>query len=289
MSPVEPAPVAAQPPPEAAEEVVIRPPDRFRGVDLRELWRYRDTLLTKARQRVRLQYDDMLLGFFWAVARPLIMVLVFWGFRGLSQARVGVSIPYPLYVYSGLVFWFYFTDATTSAAMSLQKDAGLIQKVYFPRLLSPLSHLLADTYSLLLACVPMAAFMVVFGQYPGWRLALLPLVLLQLMALCLGVGMFFSALVLRSRDWERTMKFLFYLGLWLSPVIYSVDMIPERHHLLYNLNPMSGTLLAVRAALFADFELPWGAWLYSSGFSLAAVALGYLAFERMERTLADRL
>src|SRR5262245_25276568 len=152
--PVEdPAPIAVPP---SLEEIVIRPPDRFRAVDMRELWRYRDTLLTKARQRVRLQYDDMLLGFFWAVARPVIMVLVFWGFRGLSQAKVGVTIPYPLYVYSGLVFWFYFTDATTSVAMSLQKDAGLIQKVYFPRLLSPLSHLLADTYSLLLACVPMA-------------------------------------------------------------------------------------------------------------------------------------
>jgi lipopolysaccharide transport system permease protein len=123
-------------------EVIIRPPGTFAHLDLLELWRYRFTMWSKVKQRVRLQYDDMWLGLFWAVARPLIMVFVFWAFRGLSQARTGVDIPYALYVYSGLMAWFYFTEASTAVAMSLSRDAGLIQKVYFPRLISPLSHLL---------------------------------------------------------------------------------------------------------------------------------------------------
>jgi lipopolysaccharide transport system permease protein len=273
----------------ALEEVVIRPPGRFVHLSLRELWRYRHTLVRKAKQRVRTQYDDMVLGFVWAVARPLIMVGVFWAFRGLANAQVGVTIPYPLYVYSGLVFWFYFTEATTATAMSLQRDAGVIQKIYFPRLVSPISHLLAETYTLGLAAVPIAAMMLATGEYPGWHILLLPLVLLQLLILALGLGTLFSALVLKSRDWERTLKFVFYVGLWLSPVIYAVEMIPEHWKLLYLLNPMSGTLLAVRATLFSHFEFHWLSWIYSIAFSLGTLALGLLAFQRAERDLTDRL
>src|SRR5262245_51862426 len=99
--------VAPQVKARAIEEVVIRPPGAFAHINLFELYHYRGTLWRKAKQRVRIQYDEMFLGLFWAVARPLIMVLVFWGFRGLAKAQMGVSIPYPLYVYSGLVIWFY--------------------------------------------------------------------------------------------------------------------------------------------------------------------------------------
>ena len=138
-----------------AQEVIIRPPGAFAHLDLPELWRYRGTLWRKVKQRVRIEYDDMWLGLFWAVARPLIMVFVFWAFRGLSQARIGVQIPYVLYVYSGLVAWFYFTEVATAVAMSLVRDAGLIQKVYFPRLISPLSYLFGETYNLALAAIPL--------------------------------------------------------------------------------------------------------------------------------------
>lgn len=271
------------------EEIVIRPPGAFSSLDWRELWRYRGTLARKIKQRVRIQYDDMLFGFLWAVARPLIMVFVFWAFRGLANAQMGVTIPYPLYLYSGLVVWFFFTDAVTAVAMSLQRDAGIIQKVYFPRLLSPLSHLLSETYNLLLAAVPLAIMMVLWGEPPGWRLLLLPMVLAQLLLLCLGVGMIFSALALRSRDWERLMKFALYVGLWVSPVIYSVDRIPGNYQLLYLFNPMSGTLLGMRSTLFGHFEFPWGSWLHALGFSLLLIIAGLLAFQRSQRFLADRI
>jgi len=271
------------------EEILIRPPGAFSGISFRELWCYRGTLARKVKQRVRIQYDDMLFGFLWAVARPLIMVFVFWAFRGLAEAQMGVTIPYPLYVYSGLVVWFFFTDATTAVTMSLQRDAGLIQKVYFPRLLSPLSHLFAETSNLLLAAVPLAVMMAAWREPPGWMLLSLPLVLAQLLLLSLGLGMIFSALALRSRDWERLMKFMLYVGLWISPVIYSVDRIPGSYKLLYLLNPMSGTLLGMRAAVFGHFEFPWGSWLYALGFSAAVTLVGLLAFQRSERFLADKL
>ena len=271
------------------EEIVIRPPGTFARVSYRELCHFRGMLWRKTQQKIRLQYDDMWLGFFWAVARPLIMVFVFWAFRGLSQARTGVTIPYPLYVYSGLTVWFYFTEVSTGVAKSLFRDAGLIQKVYFPRLISPLSHLFAETYNLALSSLPLLVMMAIYGEYPGWCLILLPLVLAQIMLLGLGLGMMFSSMALSSRDWERVLKFGLYIGLWLSPVIYSVDMIPKKHELLYLLNPMGGSLLAVRAALFGHFEFPWASWLYAVGFSIVLLAVGLLMFQRSERNLADRI
>ncbi|MCI0651840.1 MAG: ABC transporter permease [Planctomycetes bacterium] len=270
-------------------EVLIRPPGRLAHIDLHELWAYRGTLARKIKQRVRLQYDDMWLGFFWAVARPLIMVLVFWAFRRASGAGLGVDIDYRLYVFSGLVLWFYFTDATASVAASLSKDAGLIRKVYFPRLISPLSHLFADSYTLVVAAVPLAMFMYFIGEAPGWHLVLLPLIVAQIMLLALGIGMFFSALMLSGRDWERFLRFALYVGLWVSPVIYSINMIPEAYHGAYHLNPLSGSLLAARAALFEHFPFPWGSWLYACACSAVAAALGLLAFQRAQVSLADRL
>jgi len=274
---------------EANEEVVIRPPGAFVHVNLLELYRYRGTLWRKVKQRVRLQYDDMWLGFFWAVARPVLMVTVLWGFKGLANANTGVTIPYQLYVYSGLVIWFYFTEATTAIATSLVRDAGLIQKLYFPRLMSPLSYLFAETYNLALASVPLAIMMLILGEYPGPCILLLPFVLAQVMLLALGLGMVFSSLVLYSRDWERVLRFSLYIGLWVSPVIYALDMIPKKYALIYLVNPMGGTLLAVRAALFGHFEFPWGAWAYALGFAVVLVGLGLLMFQRSERTLADRI
>lgn len=270
-------------------EVLIQPPKGFARLDFADLVRHRGILWRRSSHRVRVQYDDMFLGLFWAVARPLIMLAVLWGFRGLAASNLGVSIPYPLYVYSGLVVWFYFTESTQAIAKSLQKDAGLIQKIYFPRLISPLSSLLAETYNLGLAFVPLSILMLVLGVPPCWYVLLLPLVLLQIMILSLGLGLLFSSLILWGKDWERILKFLLYVGFWLSPVFYSPTMIPSKLALLYFSNPMGGSLLAMRAVLFSGFEFPWWAWLYSSVLSIVLLFAGLLLFQRTEASIADRL
>ncbi len=271
------------------DETVIRPPGFFSSIDLVELLRYRGVLGRKVKQRILVEYDRMWLGFLWAVARPLLMVLVFWTIRGLAEAKTGVLISYPLYVYTGLVCWFYFTAAVSAVALSLQRDAGQIQKVYFPRLISPLSHLFAETYNLTMAALPLVILMAVFGEYPDARLLLLPVVILQIMLLALGVGLIFCSLVLISRDWERFLKLCLYVGFWTSPVIYSLDMIPADFKFVYLANPMGGSLLAVRASLFAGFEFDWGSWFYSVGFTGLVLVIGLLSFQRTERTLADRI
>lgn len=273
----------------ALPEVVIRPPGTFAAIDLRELWRYRGTLYRKVRQRIRVSYDDMLLGFFWAVARPVIMVLVFTFFRNIADANVGVTIAYPLYLYSGLVTYYFFSEAASRIAGSLRTDSATLKKVYYPRLISPLTFLFSNLYDLCLAIVPLAIMMIIWSEAPGANLLLLPLVIGQLLVLTLGIGLVFSALSLSSRDWDRFLKFALYVGLWASPVIYATGRLPESLLGVYRLNPMVGTLDAVRAVCFGHYPFPTATWLYASAVSVVLLVVGLLLFQRCERTLVDRL
>jgi lipopolysaccharide transport system permease protein len=241
------------------------------------------------RRQIRVEFDQMYLGFFWAIARPLIMVLVFVLLRDLSQARLGVTIPYALYLFSGLILWFYFIESVMETAASVQRDAGLIQKVYFPRLMSPIATVLAGLYGFGIAAVPLAVMMVYYGVYPSWSLLLLPLVLAQVLVLILGLGCVFAALTLSNRDWQKFLAFSLYVGLFVSPVIYSPDMIPERVRDLYYLNPMAGTLLAFRSTLFQGLPFPLGQWLFSIGVSGFVLLFGLVMFQRVERVLVDRI
>lgn len=270
-------------------EIVIRPATPTLGVDLREVWRYRHLLRSLIERNVRNQFDAMHLGFIWACARPVLYVLVFTWIRHLSEARMGVDIPYALYVYLGLVAWWYIMDATRGASGALRSDAALMTKVYYPRLLAPVVPVVSSLTNFGISLVPMAFMLAYYGVAPGWAILLFPLVLLQCMALTLGLGLVFASLSLEYRDWDRFLYFALYLGMFLSPVIYAPAMIPEQWQTLYLLNPMAGTLLAFRAVFFAPFPFPVWPWLSSLASSAAILMLGIWLFRRTEVQFADKL
>lgn len=275
--------------PEHEVVTVIRPPAPGFGVDLRELWQYRHLFVALIWRNVRVEFDATRLGSLWAIARPILFTLVFVLFRGFSGANTHVELPYALYVFSGLVLWMYFLDAATSSAGAIRMDSALLTKVYYPRLLTPLVPVVAALVSVGIALVPLVGMMVWFGIHPGWPVLLLPLVLIQAMAMALGVGTVISSISIENRDWERALAFVLSIGLWLSPVIYAPSMIPEPIHTLYHLNPLVGMLLAFRATLFDGFPLPTWEWAYSGACTLVILALGVWAFRRTEASLADRL
>ena len=279
-------PLAAQ---QSLPEYVIKPYQQNLWKDLSEVWRYRGLLGSMIQRQLKIDYGSLHLGIFWVLARPLAMTGMFVLFRHLSSARMGVSIPYTVYLYSGLITWFFFVEAVQGAASALQRDASLVRKVYFPRLISPLSSIGVDLAGLVLAAIPLAILMVSVDAYPGWRLLLLPVIVLQLCMLCLGVGCIFAALNLASEDWQRFLLLALYLGLFVSPVIYAPEMIPSGGRLFYHLNPMSGILVAMRSVLFADFPFAQGAWLYSFGASAVICLAGIIVFNRTQRALMDRL
>lgn len=270
-------------------EVVIKPPTSSRFIDIQELIRFSGLLWAMSRRQVKAEFGDLHLGIFWVLARPLLMTVIFVFFRHVSNANTGVSVPYAAYLYSGLILWFFFAESVSRAAASIGTDGVLMQKVYFPRLLSPLSGILAQLSGLAIASAPLFLIMIYYGLAPGWNLLLLPIVLLQTMLLAFGTGCLFAALTTLSRDWERLLSLLLYIGLFVSPVIFAPEMLSKAAQSIHMLNPMSGALLGFRAALFSDYALPVYEWLYSLVFSGVLGLAGVYAFQRAERTFMDRI
>lgn len=242
-----------------------------------------------ARRQVSTEFSELYLGAFWAVARPVLMTLIFVFFRKLSSANTGVDVPYPAYLFSGLIFWFYFVEGTNRAASSIGADAAIMQKVYFPRLLSPLSASISQMTGLFVNFIPLVAIMLLVGSVPGWRVLLLPVVIAQTVLLAFGTGCLFAALSTFNKDWIRLLKLMLYVGLFMSPVIYAPAMLPHSIRPVFFVNPMAGALLGFRSTLFAEFPFPTGEWLYSLFFSLGLAVVGIYAFLRAERSFLDRM
>jgi lipopolysaccharide transport system permease protein len=267
-------------------EVVIRPPSELNALDLRELFAYRGLLLARVRKNIKAQFQDVHLGYAWAVAQPLMIVAVFVWLRKVTSADMNVTLPYPLYIFTGLILWYYFVNSTTAITESARRDAALTKRVHFPQLITPLVPLVQNLFELCVAAVPLMLMMLWYGVYPGWRLVLLPMVLAQCMALAMGAGCALAAWSLKGADLDRVLRQIFYIGLFLSPVLLAPR---PSWPWLYYVNPMAGTLLAFRACLFADFPFPVGAWLCALAASLAALLVGLRAFRRAESDFLDEL
>jgi lipopolysaccharide transport system permease protein len=279
------------PPPDRifSSETVIRPSAIPFGVQLREMWQYRHLFMALVWRNVRVEFDAMRLGSIWAVSRPLLFAAVFGFFRHLSGANTYVEVPYVPYVYSGLLLWTYFTDSATNAASAIRMDVALLSKIYYPRILTPLVPTISNLVTLLIGMVPLTVIMVWSGVHPTWAVVFLPVVILPCIILALGLGLLVSALSIEDRDWERVLAFALTIGLWIAPVIYSPEMIPDGIREIYHLNPMSGALLGFRAVLFGGLTFPTWEWAYALGSSCAVFALGLRVFRRTELRLVDRL
>jgi lipopolysaccharide transport system permease protein len=273
----------------AEREIVIRPPKGLTLADFSELVAYRGLVLSMVRRHLRAEYESTRLGVLWALARPLLMTLVFAGLKRVSGAQMGVEIAYPLYLYTGLIFWFWFADSVMSSAGSLRSDAGLIRKIYFPRLISPIVPIAASACALVVATLPVIPVAVFLGYPPGPALMLLPLVIMEAAILALGAGLIFAALTLTSRDWERFLALLLYVGLFLSPVLHAPEIVPPSVREFVFLNPMAGPLVGFRAALFADIAFPWMPVLYSLAVAVVVLLVALVIFRRVERVLIDTI
>lgn len=271
-------------------ETIIKPPSSSLKIfSFREIYHYRHLILNLVRRDIKVQFNQMYLGFLWATARPLLMVAIFALFRNFSGANLHVPIPYAVYVYSGLILWFYFLEATSLTAKSLEKNASLITKVYFPRIISLIVPVLASFYSFCVAMFPLMIMMLWQGVYPNWKLILLPVVLVQCMLLILAVGLIFAALSLDSKDFDKLLNQILYIGLYVSPVIFAPGLIPEAARPIYFLNPMAGTLLGFRATLFGEFPFPLWQWLYSVVATFFLLGIGMVIYQKVEAFIADKL
>ena len=271
--------------------VVIEPSRGWFNLKLKAVWRYRELLYFLAWRDVKVRYKQTALGVTWVVLQPVISMLVFSGLFGvLLQVPTG-GVPYPLFVLSGLLPWQYFANSLTKSSNSLVDNTTLITKVYFPRLVVPLSAVLGGLVDFGIAAVVLGLLMVYYHTPVGSELLLLPLFLLLAMLTALGFGLWLSALNVRYRDVKQLMPFIVQVWMYLTPVVYGAALIPERFRWLLALNPMTGVVGGFRWAILGEQVQETQAFgplfTVSVAISLLVLAGGAVYFRHTERTFAD--
>jgi lipopolysaccharide transport system permease protein len=270
-----------------AAEIVIGPADGAEHF-WRDLWQYRELLAFLTWRDILARYKQTAIGVAWSLARPLVTMiaftLVFGKLAGLSPG----DAPYPLLVYAALLPWQFFAVSLADSGNSLVNNAQLVTKVYFPRLIVPLSSVAVGLIDFLVSLGVYAVLLLFYRTVPDWRVATVPLFLLLAVGASLGAGFWLSALMVKYRDFRQVLPFLVQIGLYVSPVGFRSEVVPEKWRLLYSLNPMAGVIDGFRWALLGG-QTP----LYLPGIGLSVVLTllvlwgGFCYFRRTERTFAD--
>lgn len=281
----------AVPAPQASSGVRrLEPTSGFAGIDLHELWSFRELLYYLVWRDVKARYKQTYLGGFWAIFKPFVsMVMMSVIFGGLVGIKPGNGVPYPLFVYAGLLVWTYFSSAGIGASASLLANASLLSKSYFPRLHAPLAATVAPLVDFVLAFVVVLGLFAYYGVAPSWHIVFLPAFLLLALAAALVLGLWLAGLTVRYRDIPFALPFVLQVWMYATPVIYPPSLVPERFRWLIALNPLTAVVDGSRWAVVggaAPGVVPLAA---STGIVALALAGGLLVFRRSERTFADRV
>jgi lipopolysaccharide transport system permease protein len=266
---------------------VVAPSTGWSALRLGDLWAHRDLLYFLAWRDVKVRYTQAAMGVAWAVVQPLLMMAVFSIFLGRLAKVPSDGIPYPVFVFCGLVVWTYFANSVAAATESLVSSSNLVSKVYFPRLVMPLAALLSWLPDLAIASVILVGLMLVQGLVPAWTMVLLPIFAVGALLAAASVGVWLSALNVAYRDVRYAVPFMIQLGLFASPVVYPASIVPHRFRLLYGLNPMAGVVEGFRWALIGGGSAPWALMAVSAATAVLLLLGGLFYFRRVEHGFAD--
>lgn len=256
------------------------------SLDLKELWQARELLYFLAWRDIKVRYKQTAIGILWVVLQPVMTTAVLTAIFS-TFARFDTSpTPYPLFALSGIVVWVFVYTAITMTSNSFVINANMVTKVYFPRLIVPLSATLACAFDLLISLPVLIVLMVYYGIAPTWQLVLSPLFIILVFVQTAAFGIFFSALTIRFRDVKFTLPFLLQIWMLASPVFYPVSLLPEKWRLVFAINPLTGMIEGFRASLIGT-ALDWPAIGVSFISILVIVAGSVFVFRRMEDDFAD--
>ena len=266
---------------------VIRGSDSSWNFPFRELWQYRELLYFLTWRDIKVRYKQTILGLAWAVVQPLFIALTLSLFLGHLAKVPSGGVPYPVFAYTGMVAWQLFAFALTEASNSLVANDRLITKVYFPRLVVPLSAVAAGLVDFLVAFFLLIPFLAYYGIVPGATILTLPFFVLLAVLIALGAGLWLAALNVQYRDVRYTVGFLVQLWFLATPVAYPSSVVPEPWRAWYGLNPMVGVIEGFRWALLGAGEAPGHLLAVSVAATAVILASGLYYFRRMEDTFAD--
>lgn len=252
-----------------------------------DFFRYRELLLFLVWRDVKIRYKQTVLGALWAVLQPFLTMVVFTVFFGRVAEIATDGIPKPVFYYSALLPWTYFSSAIVNAGNSLVGNRDLITKVYFPRVIIPASAVLSGLVDFVIASLILAALMIYYGIAPSWGLLVWPLAVACIVVLALGAGMTLAALNVNYRDIRYALPFGVQLLLFVTPIIYPTSSIPERYRWIMALNPLTGIIESCRASLLPTHQVDWALLGTSIVVTLLVFGVGAAYFHRTQRAFAD--
>jgi homopolymeric O-antigen transport system permease protein len=267
----------------------IEPPRTWFELRLDELWNYRELLFFLVWRDVKVRYKQTAIGVAWVIVQPLLTMLVATLFFGKLAKLPSQGLPYSVFCFAAVVPWTYFSTALVATTNVMVENQRVVTKVYFPRLILPVSGALSGLVDFSIGFIVLLIFTFAHGIRPAWTLALLPLFLLLAVFTVLGVGLWLSALNALYRDVKYLIPFIVQFWTLASPVYYSSSMVPERYRWLYGLNPMAGVIDGFRWALTGTGHTPTATLAASTLIVCIVLFGGLLFFNRMEGSIADRV
>lgn len=280
---------AVKPTPLPAPTLVIEPTRGWSRLGLGDLWRYRELLWFLTSRDIKGRYRQMALGPLWIVIRPLVDMVVFTVIFGGLAKLPSEGVPYPVFTYAAILPWTYFASAAAGSTGSLVSRMSVISKVYFPRLVVPVSAVIVGLVDFLISFLILVAMLAYYGIRPGPGVLLLPLFLALAVATALAVGLWSAALAVRFRDLQYAVGYAIKVGMYATPVAYSATLVPERWQPLYQMNPMYWVVEGFRWALLGRGEGPQPMMWIPVLMVVALLVSGAYVFRRSERNVVDLL
>lgn len=253
-----------------------------------ELWQYRDLFFLLAWRDILVRYKQTAIGIFWSILRPFLVMVVFSIIFGKIAKLPSDDIPYPLLVFAAMLPWQFFSQTLTDASNSVISNSQLISKVYFPRIIIPTTAMVTSLIDFFISFIILFILMICFGFFLSYKICFLPFLLLIAILTSLGVGYIISALNVTYRDFRYIVPFIVQLGLYISPVGFSSDIVPENWRIIYSLNPMVGVIDGFRwCFLGKSVSIYWPGFIISVVFSISIFIAGIHYFNKAERSFAD--
>ena len=265
----------------------IRPSRGWRHLNLRELWEYRELLFYLSWRDIKVRYKQTVLGAAWAIIQPFMTMVVFSLFFGKLAKMPSDGIPYPLFAFAALVPWTFFANGLAQSSNSLVQNSSMLKKIYFPRLIIPISTIVSGAVDFVVAFVVLILMMGYYGIAPTANIVWIPFLLFLEVVAALGVGLWLSAMNVQFRDVRYVVPFLTQFWLFATPIAYPSSLLAEPWRTVYGLNPMVGVVEGFRWALLGTDTAPGPMVVVSSLVSLALLTTGLYYFRRMEKTFAD--
>jgi lipopolysaccharide transport system permease protein len=254
----------------------------------KDIWRYRELFYFLAWRDILVRYKQTAIGIAWALIRPFLTMVVFSVVFGGLAKLPSEGVPYPILVFSAMLPWQFFANSLSECSNSLIGNANLISKVYFPRLVVPVSAVVVSFVDFLISGMILLGLMAWYNYVPTWRILLLPVFIAIAFAASMGAGLWLASLNVKYRDFRYIVPFIVQFGLYISPVGFSSNIVPAQWRFIYSLNPMVGVIDGFRwSILGGDFKLYWPGFTLSMALVLLLLVSGISYFRKMERTFAD--